>query len=269
MTLGEVGGLSGYVGLHVIDVATRTDHHVGAPAIAHPERTQPETVLSRLVYASIAHLGCPLPFQVTWSPDSKRLAYVCGDDLLRGGAPTRIYTIRADGSGRRRLPTGTTTAYWPSWSPDGKRIAFSTEPYPRLTYRCCSDDPVHHLRGTIYSVGVEGGSRVLVAKNAAAPGYSPDGRTIAFETMCGVRSTPVGAEPFVAPLCPRWTTMGTPNWSPDGSTLAVALRDGGVLLLTPDGRTVGSVSSGAPGAPAWAPTGAVARLLAPRGRPGY
>lgn len=274
MTLGEIGGRSGYVGLHVIDVATGADHHIGAPKISHPERAQSSTVLHWIVGSLISHLGCPLPSQVAWSPDSRQLAYSCGDDLARGGTPTVIYTIRRDGSDRRRLATGTKTAYSPTWSADGTRIAFSTEPYPRLTYHCCSDDPLRHLRGRVYSVGLDGSHRVLVARDAASPAYSPNGTAIAFETTCGVRTVAVGAATFAEPRCSHSSTTGGLSWSPDGSTIAVASLQG-VTLLAPDGRVVGNpYAQDTRGvyevaAPAWAPTGAIARLLAPRGRPGY
>jgi dipeptidyl aminopeptidase/acylaminoacyl peptidase len=274
LTLGEIGGHSGYVGLHVIDVATGTDHHVGAPRIPHAERNQTGAVLGRLVHANTAHLGCPLPTQVAWSPNSKELAYSCGDDLEHGGQPTAIYVIRRDGSHRRRLETGTQTAYSPTWSADGTRIAFSTEPFPRLTYRCCSDDPVQHLRGRVYSVGLDGSNRVLVARDAASPAYSPDGKAIAFETTCGVRTVAVGAPTFAEPPCGHSQTTGGLSWSPDGSTIAVASLQG-VTLLTPNGAVVGNpYAQDARGpyevaAPAWAPAGAIAHLLSPGGRPGY
>jgi dipeptidyl aminopeptidase/acylaminoacyl peptidase len=274
LTLGEIGGRSGYVGLHVIDVATGADHHIGAPKIPHPEREQSSTVLGWIVGSLVSHLGCPLPSQVAWSPDSSHLAYTCGDDLARGGQPTAIYIIRRDGSDRRQLETGTKTAYSPTWSADGKRIAFSTEPYPRLTYHCCSDDPVQHLRGRVYSVGLDGSQRVLVARDAASPAYSPDGKAIAFETTCGVRTVAVGAPTFAEPRCTHSPTTGGLSWSPDGSTIAVASLQG-VTLLAPDGTVVGNpYTQDARGAyevaaPAWAPAGAIARLLAPRGRSGY
>jgi len=274
MTLDEIGGRSGYIGLHVIDVATGVDHHVGAPRIPHAERAQAATVLRRLGTSLTARLGCPLPSQVAWSPDSKQLGYTCGDDLARGGQPTAIYIIRRDGSDRRRLETGTKTAYSPTWSADGKRIAFSTEPYPRLTYHCCSDDPVQHLRGRVYSVGLDGSPRVLVARDAASPAYSPNGKTIAFETTCGVRTVSIGAPTFAEPRCRHSPTAGGLSWSPDGSTIAIASLHG-VTLLAPDGTVVGNpYTQDARGAyevaaPAWAPPGAIARLLAPHGRPGY
>ena len=127
ITLGEIGGRSGYVGLHVIDADTGLDRHLGVPAIAHSEREQPTSVLNRLMRASTRALGCPLPHEVTWAPNGKSLAYVCGDDLLQGGVGTTLYLINTDGTRRRRVRTGTPAAYWPSFSPDGTRIAFATD----------------------------------------------------------------------------------------------------------------------------------------------
>ena len=54
----------------------------------------------------------------SWSPDGARLAFA-GDDGRTGFS---IYTVRADGTGLRRL---TDTLSGPSWSPDGERIAFA------------------------------------------------------------------------------------------------------------------------------------------------
>jgi Tol biopolymer transport system component len=50
-----------------------------------------------------------------WSPDGKRLAFT-GSDATGG----LIYTINADGTGRRRIADFTSVSV--SWSPDGQRI---------------------------------------------------------------------------------------------------------------------------------------------------
>jgi Tol biopolymer transport system component len=60
----------------------------------------------------------------TWSPDGRRLAFYS----------TGLWTVRADGSGLRRLPRVRSSIgpRLPSWSPDGTRIAFVTRPLARL-----------------------------------------------------------------------------------------------------------------------------------------
>jgi Tol biopolymer transport system component len=53
-----------------------------------------------------------------WSPDGERLAFIKPD-----GRKPWIWTIRADGSGARRLVSGTDINH-PVWSPNGREIAF-------------------------------------------------------------------------------------------------------------------------------------------------
>ena len=260
LTLGEIGGRSGYVGLHVIDVATGVDHHLGVPPIPHVAREQPTSVLERLGRAATRALGCILPHQVAWAPDGKRLAYVCGDDLQQGGIATTLHLINADGTGQRRIRTGTRTAYWPSFSPDGSRVAFATEPRPRVTYRHDTEIPAQHFVSSVYTVRLDGSERKLVAHSASAPAWSPDGTTIAYETTCGIRlSTPIGT---VADAC--LVPGGRPAWSPDGLRLAV-VDDRGVSIVDADGtglrHLTGNSSAGTLGVgrPAWRP-----RTVAPR-----
>jgi Tol biopolymer transport system component len=269
LTLGELGGRSGYVGLHVIDLRTGADTHVGVPAIPRVEREQSLSVLRRLGQLSGKRLGCALPSELDWAPDGSRLAYVCGDDLGQGGQPTTIYAIRADGSDRKRLPTGTSTAYWPSWSPDGTRIAFATQPRPQVTVRCCSNVPAAHYRSSVYTIRLDGSDRALVAHDASAPSWAPDGRAIAYESSCGIKVvTPEGrnATPPAGAACPHTGPAGTPVWSPDGTTIAIAAPTG-IQLVRPDGthQHRASFQTGlgtyGVGRPAWAPGAAIDRLL--------
>jgi Tol biopolymer transport system component len=267
LTLSEIGGRSGYVGLHVIDLARGRDRQIGAPAIPHLVREQPTSVLQRVVDGQRHALGCSLPHELAWSPNSKRLAYVCGDDLLEGGAKTRTYIIRPDGTGRTRLRTGTSTAYWPTWSPDGSRIAFATQPSPRITYRFSTTIPVQHRRSTVYTIHLDGSSRTLVARDVSAPAWSPDGKTIAVAALCGVERLTVAGSPVGN--CLPVHGRGLPAWSPDGTELA---------LTTETGTEVVGVEGGAPtrvtaangqgvygvGRPAWAPASALSLLFSQR-----
>ncbi len=264
LTLTEVGARSGYVGLHVIDLATGVDRHLGSLPIAHLEREQPASVLRRLFAAETRTLGCPLPYDVAWSPDSTRIAYVCGNDLGNLGVPTSIYVIRTDGTDRRRVPTGTFASYSPSWSADGTRIAFATE-------------PGLFDGSAVYTVRLDGTGRLLVAPHASGPAWSPDGKTIAYVAPCGIRIvTPTGgrAMPPGAPACFRIGGFpGTPTWSPDGTRLAIA-HNAGVTVVHLDGggrhlvTTVTGIGAYGGGRPAWAPASALARLSARRHRAG-
>ncbi len=269
ITLGEVGGRSGYVGLHVINVTSGTDTHLGSLPIPNIEREQPTQVLQRLVDESVKKLGCPLPHQVAWAPDSKRLAYVCGDDLLHGGERTAIYLINANGTGRRRLPTHTTSAYWPSWSPDGTRIAFATAPFPHLTVQRDTKFAPKRMRSDVYTTRTDGTDRTLLARAGSAPSWSPDGKLIAYEATCGIRLvTPNGIDetPGPAGSCPHIGIVGEPLWSPDGTQLAIGTSNG-TWLMQPDGTALhrATPASGtgplSVGRPAWAPGAAIDRLL--------
>jgi Tol biopolymer transport system component len=57
-----------------------------------------------------------------WAPDGSRIAF-----FTRGaGAPSRISTIRPDGSGLRDIvqSTGDDDFHYPAWAPDGSRLIF-------------------------------------------------------------------------------------------------------------------------------------------------
>lgn len=56
-----------------------------------------------------------------WSPDGRRIAFTRQHD-----SQFEIYTMRADGSGERRLTYASAHDINPAWSPDGRQIAFSS-----------------------------------------------------------------------------------------------------------------------------------------------
>jgi len=186
---------------------------------------------------------------VAWSPlgsDGFKLAYVSG---------LTIYIVPADGRGSAELRTGT-KGYdsSPSWSPDGTRIAFASRS-GRIS--------------SIYTVGIDGSHRRLLARRASAPAWSPDGRMIAYRSACGIKLiAPSGRDltPRNSYRCDAIGLTAKPVWSPDGKKIAFAhlSRDAsfaasGTYVMNADGTRLTRVSREtglgpmSEGHPAWRP----------------
>jgi Tol biopolymer transport system component len=189
-------------------------------------------------------------YNVAWSPDGRRLAYVTA---LRGRAArgSEIVIVDADGSRRKRLATGSLASVgWPAWSPDGARIAYAANVH------IARDG---NERGAVYVSRLDGTRRVQVAAYGTAPSWSPDGKKIAYLTGCGTPPfttsrlsgirlvTPAGRP--VAPTgsagCRTVGVAGAPSWSPDGRTIAMATRRG-VFTMNADGTHLVLLTGKAP-----------------------
>jgi Tol biopolymer transport system component len=228
LTLDEIGGASPYVGFHILNVLSGKDTNIPRDRV-----------------------GCFPAAELAWPPHGARLAYSCG---APGGASSQIHLLTPRGSGNKTVPTNS-AAFWPSWSRSGARIAYSTQLKPTE-------------KSGIYTVALDGSHRRLVARGGAAPAWSPDGRTIAYQTRCGIRLvTPSGRD--VTPTatsnaCGAIGLSGPPVWSPDGTKLAVETSHGhGIYVMDKSGGTLHWVSLGLretstwyrhlPGRPSWRP----------------
>jgi Tol biopolymer transport system component len=272
-TLDELGGRSPYVGLHIITLASGKDRHIPSLPLASPTRPQPAAVLGKLARQAIRRLGCPLPTDLAWSPNSRRLAYSCAFGFGIWPAPSSIFVIRADGSQRTRIRTGVRAAFWPSWSPDGRRIAFATAREPRKRTRTDSTDPYTIVRSSVYTVRLDGTQRRLLATEATAPDWSPDGTAIAYQSSCGgirlVSPSGVDLTPGATPGgCATIGVSGRPSFAPDGTKIAVGSTGGGGLyLMNPDGTELERVAANTgtamfdSGRPAWMPSSAATGRL--------
>jgi Tol biopolymer transport system component len=272
-TLDELGGRSPYVGLHIVTLSTGRDRHIPSLPLASATRPQPASVLEKLGRQAIRRLGCPTPTDLAWSPGSRRLAYSCAFGFGIWPAPSSIFVIRADGSHRTRIRTGVRAAFWPSWSPDGTRIAFATARVPRERTRTGSTDPYTIVRSSIYTVRLDGTERTLLATEATAPDWSPDGKAIAYQSSCGgvrlVSPDGIDLTPGATPGgCATIGVPGRPSFSPDGLKIAIASTSGGgVYLMNSDGTELervtvhGGTAMFDSGRPAWMPSSAATGRL--------
>ena len=190
------------------------------------------------------------------SPDGSRL--VVSDNIPGRGSV--IYTLPASGGVPERV-TDEPGAYWHGWSPDGETLAFCGK---------------RHGRFDIYTVPVGGGPERLLTTGGHndGPDFSPDGDWIWFNSdrsghaqIWKMRAD--GSE------CRQVTDDAFANWfphpSPDGAHILYLRypegteqhprdKDGGLVLMTPDGNEVREVlrfngGQGSINVPCWSPDG--------------
>jgi Tol biopolymer transport system component len=196
LSVTSVGAANPYNGIHVVDLTTGIDRQIRD------------------------YRGGEDYFDLDWSPDGSRLAYVEG---------WRIYIINRDGSGRRQLQTGTAgTDSSPSWSPDGRQIVFAN----------ILRAPRPHTRSSVYRVRPDGTDRILLVHGASDPTFSPDGTTIAVNSHCGGIKLITFAGRDVTPgtgPCRVIGIRGKPVWSPNGRRIAIVGHRGPQTFHRPPG----------------------------------
>jgi Tol biopolymer transport system component len=181
------------------------------------------------------------PFQVTWSPDRTRLAFV-----TQTGTDQTLWV--ADGDGRRARSLGPTSGIPYAWSADSARIAVSRW-----------EQPQGSAEEILSVVEIDGtGSRRLGAafwKDSGGPTWSPDGSEIALtarDAFHGVIVVDV-ATGTTHPLSQAGGQYG-PHWAPDGSLIAYSTGIPGSLdTIRPDGTGHRILAAGGPYLISWSP----------------
>jgi WD40-like Beta Propeller Repeat len=96
---------------------------------------------------------------------------------------SKVWLVRADGTGMRQLTTGPGADEMPALSDDGQRVAF---------VRTLNDGTPSGRKPELYTVPATGGEATRLTENTvedANPVFSPNGRSIAFGEISPRRST--------------------------------------------------------------------------------
>jgi Tol biopolymer transport system component len=131
--------------------------------------------------------------------------------------PTKIWIVRADGTGMRQLTSGPGTDETPALSPDGKRVVFA---------RTLHDGTPAGRKPELYVAGTAGGEAVRLTENTVEdvnPVFSPNGLSIAFgQDTGGSRNTVdlIGSDGTgQRTVTSTGGTYPDPDYSPNGRNL--------------------------------------------------
>jgi TolB protein len=187
-----------------------------------------------------------------WSPDGRRLAAVNLSDCCK------VFAVSIDGFDKEQLPLSSSTT--PDWSPDATRLALFDE----------EDVRIHVVRIA------DGVTEAVIPMKGNEPAWSPDGRTIAFQSddSGGLLKSLLADGPLRIILASstgrdvRRLTTATGGdegetgaaWSPDGGSIAFASDADGdfdIYVARADGSGYRKVTDNSvdDDSPSWSPDG--------------
>ena len=134
---------------------------------------------------------------------------------LDGRDDQTLYSISPSGG---RVRDAAVDGRWPAYSADGERIA-------------------HAADGTIWVAEADGENPRAVARAAADPVWSPDGRELVITRTNIEEDSPYMEVLTIETGATRFLAGGeTPSWSPDGRLIVYSLPNGiGLCTIRPDG----------------------------------
>jgi dipeptidyl aminopeptidase/acylaminoacyl peptidase len=219
----------------------------------------------RLVWQCPRPVFCGDLTSLDWSPDGRRLAFTLSEIAGRSAYVGLHILNTRTGRDLHLLAKPELGCVPPSdvaWSPDGARLAYD-----------CRHDFSPRAPSEIFTIRRDGTDRQRLrtgTTSAVAPTWSPDGKQIAFATSTSpVTDTPSGSTPrqrfipssiYVVNIDGSGRRLlardaASPDWSPDGSTIAYETPHG-VKLISPQGLDLTPAGGIAPAAtPRWSPDG--------------
>jgi Tol biopolymer transport system component len=159
-----------------------------------------------------------------------------------------VWSINADGTGKRRLTRSPDPEFQPTLSPDGRFIIYRREPngHPQL-----------------WVMNADGSEQHRLTRDGGFPAWSPDGSMIAYAPgggpsgMSGISI--MNADGSGLRRLPQTDGGEYPSWSPDGMRIAFNSNLSGeakIFIADVDGSRVVDLSGvGEGGQVAWSPDG--------------